>query len=190
MFSHENLMFGKQTIMKTFEKNDYVRKPTLSMTNNWIHVNWNKKGFSYKYSGIFLLIGNFWRRTAVHCEHLWVFSKWRQGFRRKSVSRFNCRCLWKRCCGLLQVKFHQWTFLFVDLDLAFKLHFRNLFSTYYRSKPVVRVKSKVSFPYASNKQINLDEKACTLRDRTAVTCTQLAICMEYDGVGADDVIGK
>lgn len=55
---------------------------------------------------------------------------------------------------------------------------------------MVRVKSKVSFPHASNKQINLDEKACTLRDRTAVTCTQLAICMEYDGVGADDVIGK
>lgn len=55
---------------------------------------------------------------------------------------------------------------------------------------MVRVKSKLSFPYTSNKQINLDEKGCTLRDRTPVTCTQLAVCMEYDGVGADDVIGK
>ncbi|ODM94960.1 Integrin alpha-PS2 [Orchesella cincta] len=59
---------------------------------------------------------------------------------------------------------------------------------YFRSKPVVRVKSKLSFPQIANKQINLDEKECTLRDRTSVTCTQLSICMEYDGVGADDVI--
>lgn len=80
-------------------------------------------------------------------------------------------------------------FIYVKVDLVGNKHnvcHCNLF----RSKPVVRVKSKLSFPHTANKQINLDEKGCTLRDRTAVTCTQLAICMEYDGVGADDVVGK
>lgn len=61
---------------------------------------------------------------------------------------------------------------------------------YARSRPVVRVKSKLSFSTAINKQVNLDEKGCTLRDLTPVTCLPLSLCLEYDGVGADDVIGK
>lgn len=63
-------------------------------------------------------------------------------------------------------------------------------NTFYRSKPVVRVKSKLSFSSALNKQVNLEEKGCTLRDLTPVTCLPLSLCMEYDGEGADDVIGK
>ncbi len=59
-----------------------------------------------------------------------------------------------------------------------------------RSKPVVRVKSKLSFSSALNKQVNLEEKGCTLRDLTPVTCLPLSLCMEYDGDGADDVIGN
>ncbi|XP_021948515.1 integrin alpha-PS2 isoform X2 [Folsomia candida] len=60
--------------------------------------------------------------------------------------------------------------------------------SYFRSKPVVRVKSKLSFSSALNKQVNLEEKGCTLRDLTPVTCLPLSLCMEYDGEGADDVI--
>jgi hypothetical protein len=64
------------------------------------------------------------------------------------------------------------------------------FELFNRSKPVVRVKSKLSFSSALNKQVNLEEKGCTLRDLTAVTCLPLSLCMEYDGEGADDVIGE
>ncbi|CAG7835819.1 unnamed protein product [Allacma fusca] len=69
---------------------------------------------------------------------------------------------------------------------------------YLKSKPVVRVNAKLTFSAhdqqagggvdLNSKQINLEEKSCTLRDNTKVTCLPLNLCMEYDGIGADDTI--
>jgi len=76
----------------------------------------------------------------------------------------------------------------VSLSSCSSLHFPSFVSVFSRSRPVVRVRSKLTF--TSGKQINLDEKKCTLRDgKTRVACFPLALCMSYDGFGADDVIG-
>jgi hypothetical protein len=63
-----------------------------------------------------------------------------------------------------------------------------IFSLFFSSRPVVRVRSKLTF--TAGKQINLEEKSCTLRDGTRVACLPLSLCMSYDGFGADDVIGE
>ena len=65
---------------------------------------------------------------------------------------------------------------------------------------MVRVNAKLTFTNhdqqaagavdLNSKQINLEDKDCTLRDGTKVACLPLNLCMEYDGVGADDTIGK
>jgi len=54
----------------------------------------------------------------------------------------------------------------------------------------VRVQARLSFNATRSKQIDLDERGCSLRDRTSVTCLPLTLCMEYDGDGADEVIGE
>ncbi|XP_069683383.1 integrin alpha-PS2 isoform X1 [Periplaneta americana] len=53
-----------------------------------------------------------------------------------------------------------------------------------RARPVVKLKAYVNFRNDS-KQISLDTKGCTLRDRTQVVCTNLSACLEYSGVGVD-----
>uniref|UniRef100_A0A8D8XF03 Integrin alpha-PS2 n=1 Tax=Cacopsylla melanoneura TaxID=428564 RepID=A0A8D8XF03_9HEMI len=53
-----------------------------------------------------------------------------------------------------------------------------------RSRPVVKVKSTLSFS-SESKQIILEEKNCTLKDASKVTCMTLTACLEYNGVGVD-----
>ncbi|XP_026679431.1 integrin alpha-PS2-like [Diaphorina citri] len=53
-----------------------------------------------------------------------------------------------------------------------------------RSRPVVKVKSSLSFS-SDSKQIFLEEKNCTLKDYSKVTCLTLTACLEYNGVGVD-----
>ena len=43
---------------------------------------------------------------------------------------------------------------------------------------------------ANNKQIDLDEKPCRLRDGTRVSCTDVEVKMNYHGVGVPDSIGE
>ena len=59
----------------------------------------------------------------------------------------------------------------------------------FRAKPVVKVDATISFA-GEGKQIGLDEKNCTLKDKTKVPCIQLSSCLEYDGVGVDKTLGK
>ena len=43
---------------------------------------------------------------------------------------------------------------------------------------------------APNKQIELDEKRCQLRDGTRVSCVEVEVKMNYHGVGVPDSIGE
>ncbi|KAL1462816.1 hypothetical protein WDU94_014623, partial [Cyamophila willieti] len=52
------------------------------------------------------------------------------------------------------------------------------------SRPVVKVKSSLSFS-SESKQIILEEKNCTLKDASKVTCMTLTACLEYNGIGVD-----
>lgn len=61
------------------------------------------------------------------------------------------------------------------------------FRTCFRSRPVVRLRNKLTFP--TGKLVSLDNKKCTLRDGTQVACLPLSLCMSYDGFGVDDTIG-
>ncbi|XP_017771191.1 PREDICTED: integrin alpha-PS2-like, partial [Nicrophorus vespilloides] len=53
---------------------------------------------------------------------------------------------------------------------------------FFRSRPVVKVNAFVQF-LASNKQIILDEKNCTLINGHRVPCTNIDICFNYTGLG-------
>lgn len=41
-----------------------------------------------------------------------------------------------------------------------------------------------------SKMILLDEKKCTLRNGTKVTCAKLMYCLSYDGINVDQQISK
>ena len=40
------------------------------------------------------------------------------------------------------------------------------------------------------KQINLEQKNCNLKDGTWVTCVDIDVSMSYDGIGVPDFIGR
>lgn len=60
---------------------------------------------------------------------------------------------------------------------------------FFRSRPVVKVvESKIVFD-AKNKQISLEDKPCTLRDYTSVSCTTIEACLKYSGPEVSDYLG-
>ncbi|OAD60277.1 Integrin alpha-PS2 [Eufriesea mexicana] len=55
-------------------------------------------------------------------------------------------------------------------------------AAFFRSRPVIQVDSYVSFDLES-KLISLDDRNCTLSDRSRVTCLPLRACFKYTGEG-------
>lgn len=56
----------------------------------------------------------------------------------------------------------------------------------FRSRPVIKMDSYVTFDLES-KLISLDDRNCTLSDRTRVTCLTLKACVQYGGEGVSPV---
>uniref|UniRef100_A0A146ME75 Integrin alpha-PS2 n=1 Tax=Lygus hesperus TaxID=30085 RepID=A0A146ME75_LYGHE len=54
----------------------------------------------------------------------------------------------------------------------------------FKARPVVEMHSSVTFE-SESKQISLEERNCTLRDRTKVPCVKLDVCLRYEGLGVD-----
>lgn len=59
----------------------------------------------------------------------------------------------------------------------------------YRARPVVKMTASVTFS-AEQKQVILEERNCTLKDYTRVSCLSLSACLEYEGIGVNDSLGK
>ncbi|XP_044732044.1 integrin alpha-PS2 isoform X2 [Chrysoperla carnea] len=58
----------------------------------------------------------------------------------------------------------------------------------FRSRPVVKMDAVVSFN-AQNKQINIEERNCTIRRlNEKVACTSINVCMEFKGIGVQNMI--
>ena len=53
-------------------------------------------------------------------------------------------------------------------------------AVYMKAAPVVHMVAKVSF---DRKQIDLEDRQCTLRERTRVPCVQVSVSLRYTGVG-------
>ncbi|XP_052127501.1 integrin alpha-PS2 isoform X2 [Frankliniella occidentalis] len=60
-------------------------------------------------------------------------------------------------------------------------------AVFFRSRPVVKMTGQVAFSLDS-KQISLDQRNCTLRDGTRVSCVPLNAYLKYGGVNVDDSI--
>ena len=56
-----------------------------------------------------------------------------------------------------------------------------------KSKAIVKMSTSIEFGSVS-KQISLDETSCTLRNQEPVPCTNVVVCMKYDGVGVQDTL--
>lgn len=59
----------------------------------------------------------------------------------------------------------------------------------FRARPVVKMIASVTFS-AEQKQVILEERNCTLKDYSRVSCLSLSACLEYQGIGVDDRLGK
>ena len=62
-------------------------------------------------------------------------------------------------------------------------------AVYLKSAPVVHLESEVRFLVPS-KQVDLNNKQCTIKDGTRVPCVDVEVTLEYDGVGVPETIGK
>lgn len=67
----------------------------------------------------------------------------------------------------------------------------NLFMRYlvYRSKPVLQLVANFTF-LSKKKVISLNEHGCSLKNKMPVSCVTLQMCLQYDGVGVEEQIGK
>lgn len=62
------------------------------------------------------------------------------------------------------------------------------FCFFLRSRPVAVMEATTAFE-TETKLISLDDKACTLRDGSKVTCTTINSCLMYKGVNLPQYIG-
>lgn len=58
-----------------------------------------------------------------------------------------------------------------------------------RSRPVAKMTTSVNFNYI-NKQISLEDRNCTIRDGTLVSCLFLTTCFKYTGINVGDQLSK
>lgn len=56
-----------------------------------------------------------------------------------------------------------------------------------RARPVVKLDASVLL-LGDGKQISLEERNCSLKDRTRVSCIQMRSCLSYGGVGVHQVL--
>lgn len=59
-----------------------------------------------------------------------------------------------------------------------------MYYIYFRARPVVKMQSSLQF-ISESKQISLEDRTCSLKDTTEVSCLQLSTCLEYSGIGVD-----
>ncbi len=74
------------------------------------------------------------------------------------------------------------------VGISISFYFNENFLFFLRSRPVAVMEATTAFE-TEMKLISLDDKACTLRDGSKVTCTTINSCLMYKGVNLPQYIG-